>query len=61
MPKQETITPKHPVTDDAELKIGAKEIRHAYFKDWYSACKDVYNKERRRKRKERRKENKGNG
>ena len=61
MPKQETIIPKHPVTDDAELKMGTKEIRRAYFKDWYSACKDVYNKERRRKRKERRKEDKGNG
>ena len=60
-PKQETITPKHPAPDDIELKTGAKEIRRAYFKDWYEACKDVYNKERRRKRKEKRKEGKGNG
>ena len=61
MPKQETITPKHPAPENEELKAGAKEIRRAYFNDWYNACKDVYNKERRRKRKERRKEDKGNG
>ena len=51
MRKQETITPKHnpPVPKE---KVGAKEIRSAYFKSWYESCKDIYNKERRNKRKE---------
>lgn len=54
MTKQETITPKHnpPVLKN---KVGSKEIRSAYFKNWYESCKDIYNKERRKKRKEKRK------
>lgn len=58
--KQVTITPKK-VSIPEEDKLGAKEIRQAYFKNWYESCKDIYNKERRRKRKERKKVGKGNG
>ena len=54
MSKQETITPKH-APSEAELKTGTKEIRQAYFKNWYESCKDIYNKERRKKRKEKNK------
>lgn len=50
MIKHETITPKY-TPPDAELKIGTKEIRRAYFSAWYESCKDIYNKERRKKRK----------
>ena len=60
MPKKETIIPK-PRPPETEPKIGAKEIRQAYFRNWYESCKDIYNKERRRKRKERKKEGKENG
>ena len=38
--------------EEKEPKLGAKEIRSAYFKNWYESCKDIYNKERRKKRKE---------
>ena len=50
MTKQDSITPKH-APSEAELKTGTTEIRQAYFKNWYESCKDIYNKERRRKRK----------
>ena len=50
-----------PVMQVDGQKIGAKEIRQAYFKNWYESCKDIYNKERRRKRKEKKKGGKGNG
>ena len=53
MTKQETAVPKHIVTE-TEFKQGSKEIRQAYFKNWYESCKDIYNKERRKKRKEKR-------
>ena len=59
MAKQETITPKHTPPEPKD-KIGAKEIRGAYFKNWYDSCTDIYNKERRKKRKEKRK-GKNNG
>lgn len=58
--KQETITAKK-VSTEENLKTGTREIRSAYFKQWYESCKDVYNKERRRKRKEKRKAGKNNG
>jgi hypothetical protein len=54
MSKQETITPKHNPPEPKD-KLGSKEIRSAYFKNWYDSCKDIYNKERRKKRKEKRK------
>jgi len=54
MSKQVTITPKH-APSEAEAKQGAKEIRQAYFKNWYESCKDIYNKERKKKRKEKKK------
>ena len=41
--------------EEAPPKLGAKEIRSAYFKNWYESCKDIYNKERRKKRKENKK------
>ena len=41
--------------EEASPKLGAKEIRSAYFKNWYESCKDIYNKERRKKRKEKKK------
>ena len=53
MSKQETAVSKHIITE-VDLKQGAKEIRQAYFKNWYESCKDIYNKERRKKRKEKR-------
>ena len=60
MTKNLTITPKHtPV--ESESKTGAKEIRSAYFKNWYKSCKDIYNKERRKKRQENKKGGKKNG
>ena len=40
------------IIGEPELKTGTKEVRQAYFKAWYESCKDIYNKERRRKRKE---------
>jgi hypothetical protein len=46
--------------ENKEEVIGAKEIRSAYFKAWYDSCKDIYNKERRRKRKEKRNKGKNN-
>lgn len=49
MVKKETITPKRIITEN-DLKKGEKEIRRAYFKSWYESCKDIYNKERRKKR-----------
>ena len=58
--KQVTITPKK-VSIPEEEKVGSKEIRQAYFKNWYDSCRDVYNKERRKKRKEKKKAGKGNG
>ena len=55
MNKKETkIVPKRIVIEE-ELKTGAKEIRQAYFKNWYESCKDIYNKERRKKRREKKK------
>jgi len=51
--KQTTITSK-PIAEQEEIKAGAREIRQAYFKNWYESCKDIYNKERRKKRKEKR-------
>ena len=55
MNKKETkITPKRIIIED-ELKTGTKEIRQAYFKNWYESCKDIYNKERRKKRREKKK------
>lgn len=48
--KETKILPKQ-VTSETELKEGTAEIRKAYFKSWYDSCKDIYNKERRRKRK----------
>jgi hypothetical protein len=59
MPKINTITPKS-VPSDEDLKIGTKEIRQAYFKNWYESCKDIYNKERRKKRKENKRRGKNN-
>lgn len=53
MTKHESFTPKH-APSETELKDGTKEIRQAYFKNWYESCKDIYNKERRKKRKEKR-------
>lgn len=53
MNRQETAVPKH-IVPETEPKIGAKEIRQAYFANWYESCKDIYNKERRKKRKEKR-------
>lgn len=52
MTKNVTIKPKC-TPSGTDIKIGAKEIRKAYFKSWYESCKDVYNKERRKKRKKR--------
>ena len=43
---------------EPEVKLGTKEIRHAYFKAWYESCKEIYNKERKKRRKERKR--KGN-
>ena len=51
MEKHDSITPKRSLAEE-ELKEGTKEIRQAYFKSWYESCKDIYNKERRKKRKE---------
>ena len=51
MSKKETILPKYTPASDKEEKIGAKEIRQAYFKSWYESCKDIYNKKRRTDRK----------
>lgn len=60
MKKENRITPRRiiPVTEDKE---GAKEIRRAYFRQWYNSCRDIYNKERRKKRKENRRKVKNNG
>ena len=52
--KQVTVVPKT-VSSEGELKKGTEDIRRAYFKNWYTSCKDIYNKERRRKRKENKK------
>ena len=54
--KENKIVPK-PVSPVTEEKVGAAEIRKAYFHNWYESCKDIYNKERRKKRKEKRKKN----
>jgi hypothetical protein len=51
MRKNETVVPRY-TPPEAELKEGSKAIRSAYFKNWYESCKDIYNKERRKKRKE---------
>lgn len=59
MTKNETITPKRLIIDEKE-KIGTKEIRQAYFKNWYESCKDIYNKERRKKRREKKGNRNGN-
>ena len=48
--KETKITPKQKPSD-SELKESTVDIRKAYFKNWYESCKDIYNKERRRKRK----------
>jgi len=60
MAKNETSIPKY-TPPEKELKLGAKEIRQAYFSNWYESCKDIYNKERRKKRKEKKREGKNNG
>lgn len=60
MDKQDSITPKRIITDE-ELKEGTKKIRRAYFNNWYESCKEIYNKERRRKRREANKAGKNNG
>jgi len=60
MTKNETFVPKY-TPPETELKTGAKEIRSAYFKAWYESCKDIYNKERRKKRKEKKKAGRNNG
>jgi hypothetical protein len=60
MAKQETITPKSNPSEAAE-KLGAKEIRRAYFKNWYESCSETYNKERRKKRKVKKRAGKKNG
>ena len=57
--KQTTIESKRLLHDD-NLKVGTKEIRNAYFKQWYAACKDIYNKDRRKKRREKKDGSKGN-
>ena len=51
--KETSILPKQHQSE-AELKEGTVDIRKAYFKSWYESCKDIYNKERRKKRKEKR-------
>ena len=60
MTKERTILPKHKPSE-AELKDGTREIRKAYFKNWYESCKEVYNKERKKKRIEKKKAGKKNG
>ena len=52
--KETNILPKQ-TPSEAEPKMGAKEIRSAYFKNWYASCSDIYNKARRKKRKEKNK------
>ena len=47
------------LAEDEPPKLGAKEIRSAYFKNWYESCKDIYNKERRKKRKKKAGKNNG--
>jgi len=42
-------------------KIGAAEIRKAYYQNWYDSCKDIYNKKRRLKRKQKKLKGKDNG
>ena len=37
---------------EPEVKTGARDIRRAYFKNWYESCKEIYNKERKKRRKE---------
>ena len=58
--KKDSITPKY-TPSETELKEGTDEIRRAYFRSWYESCKDIYNKERRRKRKEKKKAGITNG
>ena len=58
--KQESVVAKK-IVKESPPKIGAEAIRSAYFKNWYESCKDIYNKERRRKRKENKKKGKNNG
>lgn len=50
--KQITAVAKNISKETEVEKIGAKKIRQAYFKNWYESCKDIYNKERKKKRKE---------
>jgi len=37
---------------EPEVKTGSQDIRRAYFKNWYESCKEIYNKERKKRRKE---------
>jgi hypothetical protein len=56
MTKFNNITPKY-ILPEKEPKIGEREIKLAYFKSWYLSCKDIHNKNRRKKRRG----GKGNG
>lgn len=60
MEKHESITPKRIMTEE-ELTEETKKIRRAYFTNWYESCKEIYNKERRKKRKEAKKRQVENG
>lgn len=46
---------KEDFTEDEKEKIGAREIKAAYFKSWYEPQKELLNKKRREKRREEKK------